>query len=339
MSDLVLVFDDETSEMQDWWDELRDHGFRVVETSTTSELVAGYHAAQPDLIVLDRMPGRGNDYAWQAPGATGELQETLLLIHRDIRRSPHLRHAPIIVFTNYYDRSLAATLAAMDRRILMLGKDTVPSEFVAKARQMVDRNRYPKGAAASDHPDRFAYHAWSDGEPISVRFVPCAAKEHDVFSCPGEWRFRDIFAAYLDGDAPQDLLKCVIDHEGGRVVGLLYLGGPDADWHRDVTFETAPDVRHGADTRSLTGVGTAMLARIVAEHLWRENVVPDALMDGLVELPRDVSITLFKSAETSFLEAMGLASDPRNPLQWWIDTEAARCLLRRVFRCERPDEA
>ncbi|MFM7322511.1 MAG: hypothetical protein ACKO5K_13445 [Armatimonadota bacterium] len=331
MSDLVLVFDDETSEMQDWWEELRENGFRVVETTTTSELVAGYHAAQPDLIVLDRMPGRGNDYAWQAPGATGELQETLLLIHRDIRRSPHLRHAPIIVFTNYFDRTLAATLAAMDRRILMLGKDTVPSEFVEKARHMVERNRYPKGSAASDHPDRLHYHARSGAGRVSLRFIPCTSKEHEVFSGTREWLFHDIFAAYLDGDTPQDLLKCVVDGEGGRVAGLLYLGGPDSDWHRDVTFETAPDLRHGAEDRAITGVGLAMLARIVAEHLWRENVDPEALVDGLVELPRDMSITLFKSADPMFLEAMGLVPDARNPMQWWIGTEVARDLLRRVF--------
>lgn len=332
MSDLVLVFDDETSEMQDWWDELREQGFRVAETTTTSELVAGYHASQPDLIVLDRMPGRGNDYAWQAPGATGELQETLLLIHRDIRRSPHLRHAPIIVFTNYYDRTLAGTLAAIDRRILMLGKDTVPSEFVEKARQMIERNRYPKGDAAEDHPDRLAYRVGTAEGPARVRFIPCGAKEHEVFAGGAPWRFQDIFAAYLDGDAPQDLLKCVLDGEGGRVLGLLYLGGPDAQWHRDVTFETAPDLRHGAERRSVTGVGMAMLARIVAEHLWRENVAPDALIDGLAELPRDVSITLFKSVDPDFLEAMGLVRDSRNSMEWWVDTAAARALLGRVLQ-------
>ena len=332
MADLVLVFDDETSDMQDWWDELREAGLTVLETSTTSELVAGYHAAQPDLIVLDRMPGRGNDYRWQAPGASGDLQETLLLIHRDIRRSPHLRHAPIIVFTNYFDRTLAATLSAMDRRILMLGKDTVPSEFVAKAQAMIERFRYPKGTAASDHPDRLPFHVRTPDGTLPVRFIPCTPKEHNVFQPEDGWQLREIFSAYLDGDTPQDLLKCVLADETARVVGLLYLGGPDTAWSEDLTFETAPDLRFGSDNRPVQGAGTAMLARIVTEFLWRENVPVEPFIDGLIDLPRDFSLRVFKSAEPAFLAAVGLRQDERDNLRWWVDNQAARYLLGRVLR-------
>jgi CheY-like chemotaxis protein len=332
MADLVLVFDDETSEMQDWWDELREEGMTVLETTTTSELVAGYHAAQPDLIVLDRMPGRGNDYRWQAPSAGGDLQETLLLIHRDIRRSPHLRHAPIIVFTNFFDRSLAATLCAIDRRIMMLGKDTVPSEFVAKARAMIEHFRYPKGTAAADHPDRLSFHVRTPEGTLPVRFVPCAPKEHNVFQAGENWLLREIFSAYLDGDTPQDLLKCVLADETARVAGLLYLGGPDASWNEDVTFETAPDLRYGADNRPIQGVGAAMVARIVAEHLWRQNIPVDAFLDGLVEMPDDFAMHVFKSADPAFLTALGLRQDERDNLRWWCDGPAARYLLGRVLR-------
>jgi len=329
-----LVFDDETSEMQDWWDELRESGMNVLETTTTSDLVAGYHAAQPDLIVLDRMPGRGNDYRWQAPPAGGDLQETLLLIHRDIRRSPHLRHAPIIVFTNYFDRSLAATLSAIDRRILMLGKDTVPSEFAAKAKAMIERFRYPKGTAASDHPDRLAFHVRTADGTMPVRFIPCSPKEHNVFVATGEWQLREIFAAYLDGDTPQDLLKCVLADETARVAGLLYLGGADNDWNEDVTFETAPDLRYGSENRPLQGVGTAMVARMVAEFLWRENIPVDGFLDGLISMTGEFSLKFFKSADPSFPAALGLRQDPRDPLRWWVDSDTASRLLARVLRLQ-----
>jgi CheY-like chemotaxis protein len=333
MSDTILVLDDELDDLENWLSELRYSGYGIVATASTADAVRRFSAMHPDLILLDRMVPKGEAYAPETPIADTATLDTLELVLADIRRRPHLRLAPILIFTNYFDPEMAQRLQARDSRIFMLPKSTLPSELTAYVARIIDANRYDKARPElfdDQHPNTVPYYALdSQGKPLALQFVrllPDAPLEIDG------WTFETGFRDYHASETQRNhLLQLVARDRPQTVYGLYYTGGESDRWNAFVLFETAPAYRFGASGRAAIGIGRVMVARFLRECLYRDGRKAEYVLDGdaFGETPLGLGIS---GRSRPFFEKLGLREDPRRPLHYTVADEKARQILRTIHR-------
>jgi len=129
-------------------------------------------------------------------------------------------------------------------------------------------------------PDSYLYYIQEavTADRVPTRFLPLMVSDiNEIMS--NAWRgiFTDVWERILQEETLRVTARKLICDESDdqRIQGLLFLGtGQDAYWTLDCLLETAPFNRYDRSARSFRGVGSALMARLVAEHTQRGFRLP-----------------------------------------------------------------
>jgi CheY-like chemotaxis protein len=341
----VLAVDDEPQVMERWWSRLEEARLRVVRCRDTRRAVVLYNYDYYDLIILDRMmtlcKELGGDDVNQVPLAAATL-------YGDIRKRPHLKRVPIIIFTNYFDPVEAQALESRDERVLVRRKSLNPTAFVKVACDLVDRFPVPVNREAPlvptvDHANLAPYFIktissegggwrWND---CRVFFEQCRHIDGEVSGLLGQsgWVFSGVFKQLIEDPSQCHRVLKLIRLDTDEVVGLHYDDGSSTGTGaRSILCETVPWFRHDSTGRMARGIGLALIARCFRECLQNWDVGEQEFMSGHRGMPEAFEINDQRNETSKFLKSLGFISVEGFAGRWRIDRTSAIRILNEVSR-------
>jgi len=120
----ILFVEDEPNHIAIYKTKLEQESFGFVSAKTAEEAIPMIKVEKPDLIMLDLLlPGEQNG----------------IDILAKLKKDPQTQNIPIIVFTNYDETEFREQASALGANDFVLKSDVIPSQMVAKIRQILEQ--------------------------------------------------------------------------------------------------------------------------------------------------------------------------------------------------------